>query len=59
VFFFFNLFFFFRGVGKPYVARLPEGELGEKRDELGEKRDELGEKRDELGEKRDELGVYI
>jgi hypothetical protein len=53
--FLFYLFFFFRGVGKPYVARLPEDELTQKADELTQKADELTQKADELTQKADEL----
>jgi len=52
-------FFFFRGVGKPYVARLPEDELRQKADELRQKADELRQKADELRQKADELRQNI
>ena len=53
--FLFYLFFFFRGVGKPYVARLPEGELPQKAGELPQKAGELPQKAGELPQKAGEL----
>jgi hypothetical protein len=53
VFFFFNLFFFFRGIFTPVGGR--EGEKRQKKDELRQKKDELRQKKDELRQKKDEL----
>ena len=44
VFFFFNLFFFFRGIFTPVGGR--EGEKRQKKDELRQKKDELRQKFD-------------
>ena len=49
VFFFFNLFFFFRGIFTPVGGR--EGEKRQKKDELRQKKDELRQKKDELRQK--------
>jgi hypothetical protein len=54
--FLFYLFFFFRGVGKSYVARLPEDEVGQNQDEVGQNQDEVGQNQDEVGQNQDEVG---
>jgi hypothetical protein len=57
VFFFFNLFFFFRGIFTPVGGR--EGEKRQKKDELRQKKDELRQKKDELRQKFDYVAIAI
>jgi hypothetical protein len=59
VFFFFLFFLFFRGACKPYVARLPEIELTQKKGELTQKKGELTQKKGELTQKKGELTQMI
>ena len=57
MFFFFNLFFFFRGIFTPVGGR--EGEKRQKKDELRQKKDELRQKKDELRQKFDYVAIAI
>ena len=57
MFFFFNLFFFFRGIFTPVGGR--EREKRQKKDELRQKKDELRQKKDELRQKFDYVAIAI